>query len=142
MRLGGLVWVFAAAMPVACGAQQVMVDWGLHREWAVQADRLHPERPAVLVEIPWKAHPTATADVPGKSPACKEPDASPPVLPGSRVMVASQKDGTEIHLAGVALDRGLPGTTIRVKAGLHGAILRAVVRGPAEVELISAKGRP
>jgi hypothetical protein len=144
MMRSGLAWMFATVLPaaIACGGHKVIADWGLHREWAVQANCAHPERPAVLVEIPWK-EPTAATEVGRKSsPGTRVADSSPLVRPGTRVMVFSHSGGTEIRLVGVALDHGCSGATVRVRAGLHGAILRGIVRGPAEVELISSKGRP
>ena len=140
----GLAWMFAAVLPAAivCGGRQVIADWGLHRAWAVQANCAHPERPSVLVEIPWKEQPGATEVGKELSPVTKLAGSNPLVRPGARVTVFSHNRGTEIHLMGVALDRGSSGATIRVRAGLHGSILHGIVRGPAEVELISSKGRP
>lgn len=123
----------APAWGACTGAQGTVVDRGLHRVWRIERDCTHPERPARLVETPWR-------DMAAQAPAGSSRAAAAPVIrPGMRVTVFREDAGTEVCLAGVALEGGRLGDTILVKAGLSRATLRGVVRSPGAVELGSGK---
>ncbi len=64
----------------------------------------------------------------------------PVVRAGMKVTLRWRDQESSLRLAGTALESGRVGETVRVCAGLHGAVLRGVVRGPALVEL--ERGRP
>jgi hypothetical protein len=114
---------------------QRIVDAGLHRQWLVERDSSHPERPARLVEVPWRG----TDFLPRESP--KEPALQRQVVSaGARVTVWWGNGDAILRLSGTALEAGRVGDVIPVRAGLHGAILRVIVRGPDLVEL--QRGRP
>lgn len=116
-------------------SQSVVVDWGLHRQWIVQCDEAHPERPARLKEVPW-------SESRSDKPTGESTQPSLAIRIGAVVTLASQRaDGGEIHLVGTALEPGNIGDTIRVRAGLHGATLLGIVRGAGVVELAPAGGR-
>jgi hypothetical protein len=122
----------------ACDGGNTVRDWGLHRSWKVERDCGHPERPATLVEVPWSA--------PLKRPSREESAAQtalPPadVRQGMRVSLGRQGENADIHLFGTALVQGRVGDRIQVKAGLGGATLEGIVRGPGMVELEAGKGR-
>jgi hypothetical protein len=133
----------AIGISLGAGATTTVVrDWGLHREWRVENDPAHPERPARLVEVPWNL-PVSTPGT--KNPAgepsrpAAEPHA-PMVRAGMRVTVWRRGAEAEIHIAGTALEGGNAGRIIRVRAGLSNAMLRGIVRGPGSVELLPGKG--
>ena len=110
----------------ACGSAGARItDFGLHRQWRVERDCAHPERPARLVEAPWS------------EPAKRAAAGKPAVWAGMRVVVRKQGPDSEMELEGRALDAGSIGERIWVQAGLHGAVLRAVVRAPGRVEAVS-----
>ncbi len=122
----GLSWCAGvAALP------HTIVDPGLHRQWLVEQDRAHPERPARLVEVPWVSAPSS----PGETPQDPGPRRPVAVRAGMQVTLSWRDGEAEIRLMGTALEAGRVGETVRVRAGLHGAVLRGVVRGPAVVEL-------
>ncbi len=127
----------------ACGAAPAtVVDWGLHRQWAVQRDCAHPERPARLVEVPWSAARAEQTERRVKDAGtARSAAARPAVRAGMRVTVAGEGDDATIHLVGMALEAGGIGDAIRVQAGWGRATLPCIVRGPAQVEMIPAKGR-
>lgn len=119
----------AVALGSAAQAAQLpdrIVDAGLHRQWLVERDRTHPERPGRLVEVPWSSAAKARSGRPLQQAA---------VRCGMKVTVWRHNGRTDLRLMGTALDAGRVGETVRVRAGLHGAVLRGVVRGPADVEL-------
>ncbi|MGC2638666.1 MAG: flagella basal body P-ring formation protein FlgA [Acidobacteriaceae bacterium] len=135
-------WLVAAAPAFAnCGASHsVLADWGLHRQWRVECDAAHPERPDRMVEIAWSdpehpAQPQATT-FPGAAPR-------PPILvqAAARVQVLGRAQDSVIHLSGTALEAGVMGAAIRVRAGWNGAVLRGIVRGTGVVELLPERGR-
>jgi hypothetical protein len=105
-----------------------IIDPGLHRQWLIERDRVHPERPARLVEAPWR-------EVLGLPGGRAQDPARPAVGIGTKVMLCFRDEDTKLRLTGWALEPGRPGDVIRVRAGLHGAILRGVVLGPGVVEL-------
>lgn len=124
-----LAWcVGAAALP------HTIVDHGLHRQWLVERDAAHPERPARLVEVPWGS----AASTPSENQ--KNPTRPAVVRAGMQVTLSWRDGEAEIRLAGTALETGSVGDSVRVRAGLHGAVLRGVVRGQALVEMEG--GRP
>lgn len=134
MRMPGIfVWVLAAnCFPqlavCACGPAPV-VDWGLHRQWVMRCDGAHPDRPPVLVEVPWnepRPKPPSPADDQQKSPL---------VRTGMRVTLLRSTEGSQVHLTGTALGSGHAGNIVLVRAGLGQTPLRGVIRGPALVEL-------
>ena len=137
----------AAAVPgfAACdGVATRVVDRGLHRQWIVERDRAHPERPAKLIEVPWSdaaARSGSCSTVTGSSKGASGRSASgAEVRPGMHVILFRQNGDAEIHLAGVALGAGWAGDVVAVRAGWHGAVLRGVIRGPALVELTTESG--
>lgn len=105
-----------------------IIDPGLHRQWLIERDRVHPERPARLVEAPWRE----MRDVPGVR---AQAPARPAVGIGTRVALCFRDEDTKLRLTGWALEPGRAGDVIRVRAGLHGAVLRGVVLGPGVMEL-------
>lgn len=145
MRVEGILAAFllssGAALAVCGDRPATVVDRGLHRQWAVERDCAHPERPARLVEVPWSdARAEQTTRRAGNGAGARSA-AVPAVRAGTRVTVVGQGDEASIHLVGMALEAGSVGDTIRVQAGWGGATLRCIVRGPAQVEMIPAKGR-
>ncbi|HUB17759.1 MAG TPA: hypothetical protein VL990_03935 [Acidobacteriaceae bacterium] len=118
----------------ACRPSALVRDQGLHRAWRVDQDCAHPERPAILVEAPW-------TDAPGKAAIGKGASAHPsPVRDGMRVTVEEQRPQGWIHLSGTALGNAQVGERVGVRAGLGGAVLEGVVRGPGLIELLPRKG--
>jgi hypothetical protein len=143
--VGMLVWSSRAF--AACDAlpTRTLIDWGLHRRWLVERDCRRPEEPARLVEVPWSDEPAA-GDKRGSSPAQQVASGAAErpgslVRPGMRVTVVKDSRQEEIRLTGTALDAGERGQTVRVRAGWDSATLRGIVRGPALVELMPARGR-
>ena len=142
-RCAVAVCMMPLVLPQVAGAScdaplRTVVDAGLQRAWQIQPNCVHPERPARLVVIPWKP----AAPRPGLRRARGERGrvgvagaAAPLIRPGIRVRVQRQDAGAEIHLSGIALEGGGIGQPILVRAGLNRAALRAVVRGPGEVQL-------
>jgi hypothetical protein len=128
----------------ACGAGNLVRDWGLHLEWVVEHDADHPERPARLVEVPWNAagvegqNQTVCAPRgPGAGKAAPLP--APEVRIGMRVTAWREDESADIHLRGTALGTARRGERVSVKAGLGGAVLDGIVRGPGLVELLPQK---
>ena len=126
----------AARLPAAKPATRI-VDRGLHRQWLIERDSAHPERPARLVEVPWS---DAAARVSAKSRQGREMSRRPAVRAGMPVTLGWGDAEARGRLTGTALEAGCVGQTVWVKAGLHGAVLRARVRGAGQVEL--ERGRP
>lgn len=56
------------------------------------------------------------------------------------VKLAKQDSEVDIHLVGTALGPGRVGERVAVRAGLSGAVLHGIVRGPGLVELVPEKG--
>ena len=135
---------FLAAMiiPVAhaaCGGDptvrdRAVRDWGLHRAWRVTADCEHPERPPVLVEIPWTTPGKQKGDVHVPLPA-----APPLVRAGMRVVVTWQDPNSHGSLTGTALATAGLGQTVAVRTGPGQGRMRGVVCGPGRVELDRGK---
>jgi hypothetical protein len=133
-----------AAASGACGAGNIVRDWGLHIEWAVERDANHPERPARLVEVPWD--PVA---VEGRSQmACVAasrgagrggPPSAPEVRIGMWVTAWRRDESGEIHLRGTAMGTARTGEKVSLTAGPRGATLGGIVRGPGLVELTPQK---
>lgn len=159
MHIRTAVWVaigsgMIVAPPMAwgaCGAGNIVRDWGLHLQWRVERDSNHPERPPALVEIPWSSTTTvhdrdqAVCASSLRNPG--RPDAGKPVsLPapevrfGMRVTAWQEDENADIHLRGTALGTAFRGEKVSVKAGLGGAVLEGIVRGPGLVELLPQKG--
>jgi len=135
MRRGAAKFVFGGmlTLAVSAGAARLpdrIVDPGLHRQWLIERDRAHPERPARLVEVPW----SRGGPVAGGSPTGQNVR-RPVVRAGMSVTLWRRNPESVLRLAGTALEPGGMGEAIRVRAGLHGSVLRGVVRGPALVEL-------
>ena len=147
--LGGVMaWMVGSTMAfAACRDDSAprLVDRGLHRQWIVERDRAHPERPAALVEVPWD-------DAAAQGRTCRGASAgsgrqgpvraasAADVRPGMQVLLYRQDGEAEIHLVGVALGSGWVGDVVVVRAGWHESALRGVVRGPARVELLPVGG--
>lgn len=119
-----------------CDGGNTIRDRGLHRSWKVERDCDHPERPATLVEIPWTAVQVALS--PEKNGAERTPP--PEVRQGMRVSLGRRGENADIHLFGTALSSGRGGDRVQVRAGLSGATLEGIVRGPGLVELQSGEG--
>jgi hypothetical protein len=140
MRAWAIVagWIMACIPAfAACGpAPALMVDQGLHRQWRIDRDCAHPEHPAVLVEVPWSDTATGSSRTPGASGQRENAE----IRPGARVVVIGPGTLSGIRMTGVALQAGREGAAILIRSGLSGATLRGVVRGPALVELLPAKG--
>jgi hypothetical protein len=134
--------VLAAGSAVAAprSPSAVVIDRGLHRQWIVVCDNTHPERPPRLVEVPWSDVRAEQAQLKPVAPVALHRD-PPLVHPGMPVAVVGRNASTEWHLAGTALEMGWSGDTVRVRAGLHGAAERGIVRGPALVELLPGKAK-
>jgi Chaperone for flagella basal body P-ring formation len=128
------------AVALSAGAPPGIVrDWGLHRQWHVECDRAHPERPAHLVEIPWGGAGTLPAQSEARPPIARP--RPPAVRAGMQVTVVRRGAMAEIRLRGTALGTARVGTTVAVRAGLGNAVVRGTVRGPGVVELTSEKAR-
>ncbi len=145
---GVTAWVAGSALAFAAcsgsGAPR-LVDRGLHRQWIVERNPAHPERPATLVEVPWDEAAVQGGSCGGAANDSAEPDsrrslAAAEVRPGMRVLVFRRDSRAEVDLAGEALGTGWAGDVVAVRAGWHGAVLRAVVRGPALVEILAGSG--
>jgi len=138
MRAWGVLTAIMIAAPAGqagCGGGAMVRDWSLHRAWQVQRNCAHPERPAVLVEVPWSA--PAREKTPGKGVG----DASlKRVTTGMRVTLYRHGGCAEIHLSGTALTSGDVGQVVAVKAGMGSAILHGWVRGAGLVEIDPEKG--
>lgn len=126
------------ALATVAGAARLperIVDAGLHRQWLIERDPSHPERPARLVEVPWSSGAAATLSaVPVASRKL------PGVRAGMKVTLWRRDRNVELQLTGTALRAASVGTMVEVRAGLHGSVLRGIVRGKAVVEL--EPGRP
>lgn len=132
-------------MGLGAGATtNVIRDWGLHREWRVESDPAHPERPARLVEIPWSTPgggKRTDRDRSLKGAIQQRPAVvRATVRAGTRVTLWRHDQESMVQMAGTALETGSVGKKIRVRAGLGNATLTGIVRGPASVELIPGKG--
>ncbi|MGC2619144.1 MAG: flagella basal body P-ring formation protein FlgA [Acidobacteriaceae bacterium] len=137
--------MMAAPAFAACGVSGLpVIDWGLHRQYVIERDCAHMERPATLVEVPWSDAAATRAREQVRMNASPVTDVLRPpyvVHAGTRVMLTRLTPGTAIQLVGTALDQGRAGQSVRVRAGLHGATLRGIVRGPGLVELDPGRGR-
>jgi hypothetical protein len=145
-----MAWAAGSALASgACGgAASYVTDFGLHRQWIVERNLSHPERPATLVEVPWSAaaaqdqtcnaRPAPPASLSRHAPL--PPLSAAEVRAGMRVSVYRRDGEAEIHLAGVALESGWAGDKVAVETGWHGLVLHGVVRGPALVELLVESG--
>jgi len=121
----------------ACGSSDLTLkDSALGRQWLMQRDCRHPERPARLIEIPWSDRTATSANEP--VPATDRTILL--IRPGMRVTVHRESDGAQIHLTGVALEPGYAGQKILVKAGLGAAPLHGIVRSGDLVVLEPEKG--
>lgn len=143
-----------SAVCTGCGEPNTVRDWGLHRVWSVERDRRHPERPAMLIEIPWDDPSGArqSADCGAgdwekrRASALPVPEARalevPEVRTGMEVKVLWRDENALIELRGTALGTARIGERVSVMAGLRGDTLTGVVRGPALVERMPAKEKP
>jgi len=122
----------------ACGGGTLVQDWGLHRTWRMERDCAHPERPAILLEVPWNL--SEPEDRAGEGPSRAASSAVPDVRAGMRVVMTRQDEDGEIRLVGTALGTGHAGERVAVRTGPRGTILRGIVRGLGRVELDSVKG--
>lgn len=134
-----------------------VTDAGLHRRWAILADRAHPERPWIAVPAassatgPEGSKPKpkpqstnagggvagqlalATAQVRQAPPPAKAPRI---ILPGTAVTLWQQSGDARIELSGTAVDGGTMGSVVHVRTGPGRALLAGIVCGPGSVELI------
>lgn len=129
-----LLWLAATPALAVCGHLPV-TDWGLHRQWRVECDATHPERPARLIEVPWNSAGQVEQQQETKIAAAAE---HPPILihAATRVEVLAGSPGSVMYLNGTSLEAGAMRAVIRVRAEWNGAVLRCVVRGPGVVELL------
>jgi len=129
--------------------QSVISDFALGRVWAVYSSCAHPEAPrtAVLIEGTAAAVPdrTATDRIGGEAlaPAAHRAEAesrpAPPLVhSGSPVRLWLSSPVARIALAGLALENGAAGATIRVRVMPGGKVLDGTVRAADSVELIAA----
>ena len=152
MILTGMILAVAFAQTAAadaCGVVTMVRDRGLERQWVVERDRRHPERPALLVEVPWSEAGSClgqsredSASGGSSAPAAAKAMAPPAPLvrAGMRVTVLRHGENAEIELNGTALGTGGAGQTVAVRAGLSGTTIVGIVRGPGVVELTGKKG--
>lgn len=135
------IWVVMAVTPAiglgACGAANTVRDWGLHTAWAVERDCDHPERPAMLVGVPWNTEFAAPAPAVVRESAARP---APEVRSGMRVTLWRQGENADICLHGTAMGTARAGESVAVRAGLGGATLHGIVRGPGLVELLPRTG--
>lgn len=133
-----MVMAMVAVGRAACGGGALVRDWGLRRSWRIERDCMHPERPAILLEIPWTL--PERGNRAGEGPSRAVSSTAPDVHAGMRVVMTRQDENGEIHLVGTALGTGHAGERVAVRTGSRGTILRGIVRGPGRVELDSVKG--
>lgn len=140
MRIAWIVLVIVTNVAhAACGGVPALRDWGLHREWQVQCDPAHPERPARLVETPWSAeYPQPDCRFSAQKATTGQKRAA--IAPGARVDLWRREGDADVHLRGAALEAGSIGDEIRVRVQWNGATRRGWVRSPGLVELRA--GRP
>jgi hypothetical protein len=132
--VAGIVLVANASFAApSAGPVGVVVDRGLHRQWVIVRDPAHPERPPRLTEVPWSDARAAQVQ-PGTAARTLSHRDAPLVRSGMAVEVEGYSGNAETHLRGTALQGGWNGDAVLVRAGLHGAVERCVVRGPALVE--------
>lgn len=141
-----LRWIVIAAVLggtrawCACGAAAGIVrDWGLHREWRIAVDCAHPERPGRLEEMHWQTPPASRHVAIDRHDPGNSAVSPREVRPGMAVTVEGENPQARIELRGTALTGGDRGVRVAVRAGVHGAVLHGIVRGPALVELSNAK---
>ncbi len=129
-----VVWGLLLGMGLSAGAAPTVVrDWGLHRQWRVEIDPAHPERPARLVEVSWTGGDRLAADSESRrGPAMRKP---PAVRAGMPVTVLRRGAMAEIRLQGTALKTADTGERIAIRAGLGNFVVEGVVLGPGLVEL-------
>ncbi len=136
-------WAAILASPAlafgACGAGTIVRDFGLHLQWVVERDCNHPERPPTLVAVPWSGNNKVLFAGKGNAKGAA-PLPAPEVRSGMRVRLGRSDADADIDLYGTAMGTARLGEKVRVKAGLSGAILEGIVRGPGRVELEPAKG--
>jgi hypothetical protein len=115
-----------------------VVDTPQHRRWAAMMDCAHPERPWMLIAVPW-----VNGMVPetGEKKPSREAQKCAPLVPaGMKVRLWRIAEGMHVVLSGTALEAGAPGDTIHVRTGREGTVLTGTVRGAGSVELL-ASGR-
>jgi len=108
-------------------------DAPLKRNWAIMIDCTHPNWPAQAIEVP-------SMEGEGLRMTARATHSDALLLPAPVIVSGSPvelwRDGeASIRLAGVALESGVVGQSIRVRAGLGLKFLRGIVRGPHSVEL-------
>lgn len=149
--LGSGMILAAPMVRGACGAGNIVQDWGLHLQWMVERDSNHPERPPRLVEVPWSAATGQDRNPAGcvlqpRNPGSPDgagkpvPLSAPEVRFGMRVKVWREDENADVHLRGTALGTARRGEKVAVKAGMSGSALEGIVRGPGLVELLPQKG--
>lgn len=122
----------------ALAGDGVVRDRGLHREWKVEISAAHPERPALLVEVPWKDAEPASAR---RDPAGTGTTGPLLVRPGMRVTLVGSGAALSMHLSGTALAGGHDGETIPVRGAFRGTLLRGIVRGPGLLQILPGQGK-
>ena len=124
----GLWFLVAPLAQAACGDAAIVRDWGLHRAWRVERNCAQPERPAVLVEVPWPVANKIRHEASHASPP-------PLVRAGTRVVMVWRDRNSSGSLVGTALATGGDGEWIRVRSQFGTKILQGVVRGPGWLDL-------
>ncbi len=140
MRLLSAVPGIMLAGCLGAGAAPTLIrDWGLHREWRIEQDQAHPERPARLVEIPWSTSGVASQYSQQESTPRRALPQPPAVRAGTRVTVIRRGTMVDIRLRGTALGSARTGEPVAVRAGLGNSIVQGIVIGPGVVELTPEK---
>jgi hypothetical protein len=109
-----------------------ITDGPLHRRWAVAMDCAHPDRPWILVDVPWQR---AGVPMPTKAAIPDIPKAAPLIPAGAKVRLWSTANRASIELSGTALEAGTEGQSIHVRTGQRGTVLEGRVHGAGSVEL-------
>ena len=113
----------------------IVRDWGLHLQWTVERDCEHPERPARLVEVPWKFESHSQRS--GAEQGVREP--LPEVQSGMRVNLWRKSEEADIHLRGKALGAARTGESVWVKTEFGTIPVKGIVWGPGLVELLQQR---
>jgi Chaperone for flagella basal body P-ring formation len=136
-----LAGALRAAAACGGGGDGTVRDWGLHLAWRVERDCAHPERPPVLVAVPWTSPEVRERSGPsmekGAEKAATRP--SPAVRNGMRVTVVGASENAALHLAGTSLGTARTGEEVAVRIAVSGAVRSGVVRGPGLIELVARK---
>jgi hypothetical protein len=148
--------------------QNIRTDYALGNSWAILANCIHPEMPRLAVAIDvhgverhaeanlprdWQSFAAqgefaaqgglARVALKGGTTLVKPSDARavlppPAVQAGGNVRLRRDDQSAHVDLAGIALESGRTGDSIRVRVMPGGIPLRGIVRAPGWVELQAA----